>query len=89
MPRYQSVRRHAGCDRIDPPVEFSPSHGAAHQSWLNKRDAIGLRLSLTGNKISKVGIDGPRVDQPGCRVQVVHPSESGTRNSGLDIMVMT
>ena len=89
MPRYQSVRCHTGCDRIDLSVEFSPGHGAAYQSWLNKRHAIGLRPSLAGNKISKVGVDRVSIDQPDLRVQVVHPPESGTRNSGLDIMVMT
>jgi len=83
------VRRHTGSDRVDPPVELSPGHGAAYWPWLNKRLALGLRLSLTGYKISKVGIDRPGVDRPDRRVQVVHPPESGTRKRGPDIMVMT
>lgn len=89
MPRYQSMRPHTRSDRIDLSVELSPGHGAAYRPWLNQRHALRLRLSLVRNKISKVGLDGPSVDQPDLRVQVVHPPESGTRNRGLDIMVMT
>ena len=79
MPGYQSVRRHTGGDRIDLSVELGPGHGATYRPWLNKRHALGLRLSLTSNKISNVGVDGPSVDQPDLGVQVVHPPESGTR----------
>lgn len=89
MPGYQSVRRYTGSDRIDLSVELSPSRGATYRPWLNKGHALGLRLGLTSNKISKVGVDGPSVDQPDLGVQVVHPPESGTRNRGPDIMVMT
>ena len=82
MPRHQSVRRHTGSDRIDLSVELSPGPGAAYRPRLNKRHALGLRLSLACDKISKVGVDRPSVDQPDLRVQVVHPPESGTRTVG-------
>ena len=89
MPGYQPVRRHTGSDRIDLSVELSPGRGATYRPWLHKCHALGLCLGLTSNKISKVGVDGPSVDQPDLGVQVVHPPESGTRNRGRDIMVMT
>ena len=88
MPRYQSVRRQSGSDCIDSSIELSPGHGAAYRPWLNKRHGLGLRLCLTGDKISKVGVDGTRVNRLDRCVEVVHPPESGTRNCRPDIMVM-
>ena len=89
MPRYQSVRRHTGSDSIDPSIEISPGRRTAYRRWLNQRHGVGLRFGLAGNKISKVSVDRLSVDQPNLHVRVVHPPESGTRNRGPDIMVMT
>jgi hypothetical protein len=89
MPCYQAVRRQAGRDRVDSSLELGPCHGAAYRPWLNQPDVPRLHLFLTSHKISKVGVDGARVERLDRCVEVVHPAESGMRNGGPDTMVMT
>ena len=55
----QSVRRHTGGDGIDLSVELGPGRGAAYRPWLNKRHALGLRLSLTVTRSARLVSMGP------------------------------
>ena len=74
MPRYQSVRRQSGSDRVDSSSSSAQVMVRRTGLGLNQPEIPRLRLCLTGHKISKVGVDGARVDRLDRGVEVVHPA---------------